>query len=767
MLVAWFGRYWPASEWTVLPRTQLIAKARQVAQHFGVDAEESKARTAAAVSNSLLHELQQHASDPQARSVSPLSLRITFKAKQDDRTALVGIDSTGQPLSWHAPEKYRPKRLFASEEEAASDAFRLFAGAQASAYGARTRSMGKDAFTEDYVWKLRPSAHSRLEQRIKVSTKDSVVQSAERSASFSSQSSSSDDDADSGDAPGYWNFLGAIFGLTCTAGLVVTLGIYVLWLVRRAVSHRFPVRVAGAALLVMVVALLAGSAGEKMRSNEDAGPAFEAFFTACAILCSVTVGRGISAGARRKWMSLEQLCLLAPMGRSTGYSIVAGVLFSPLLLAIPFLITGCGWFGGSSVLGRNADLFYSTAPLLDSFNVGADLSLLGFFGFGVPALQRTVRIRALFWLIVLPVGAVFFADETRVVTGPLAAPLIAGVCALLIYGFLYIYFDLLAVVTLQLAQALLLGSLILGTKGESNWSLVGALGCSLLLAYWFLWRGETVTEGDPAATIPALADFRAEREKLKAEFSLARRAQQDMLPQTPPTVAGFSLAASCTPSLEVGGDLYDFFKLPDGRIGIGVADVSGKGVPAALYMTLTKGLLASITRNNSELVSVVEEVNKHLHGVTRKKVFVTMALGFLDADGRVLECVRAGHNPVVWRQASLDRTTLVSPGGLGLGITASRVFSTQLKVATMALSIGDAVVFYSDGITEAMNSGLEQFGEERLMESVQKADNLDAAATRNCILGDVRDFLGGVHPQDDMTLVVLRVGAPEVEAALG
>ena len=245
---------------------------------------------------------------------------------------------------------------------------------------------------------------------------------------------------------------------------------------------------------------------------------------------------------------------------------------------------------------------------------------------------------------------------------------------------------------------------------------------------------------------------------MQAEFSVARRAQQGMLPQVPPQIPGYSIAASCTPSLEVGGDLYDFLQLPDGRVGIGVADVSGKGVPAALYMTLTKGLLASVSADSAQLSSVVGEVNRHLHSVTRKKVFVTMALGFLDPEKRHLQCVRAGHNPMVWRQASQDKTTLVAPPGLGLGITASKIFGMQLKVAEMNLAEGDAVVFYSDGITEAMNDKLEQFGEERLMEIVAQTDNLDAAATHDSILRAVRAFLNGIHPQDDMTLVVLRVG---------
>jgi serine phosphatase RsbU (regulator of sigma subunit) len=470
------------------------------------------------------------------------------------------------------------------------------------------------------------------------------------------------------------------------------------------------------------------------------------------------VGRGISSAARPKWLSLEQLCRLAPVAKATGDSLAAGVFYSPLLTAIPFLIVGCGLFPHSSVAAQNLETLYSPAPILDSGDLSAALCLLGFFGFGVPVLERMVRFRWLRWLIALPLGTAFFAYETHAVNGPLAAALTAGLCTLALFWFLYARFDLLAVLTLQFASGVVLSIFMLAQKGLGIWPLVLALGAVLATAFWFARRGSTVAEGDPLATNPALTGFRAEREKLHAEFSVARRAQQGMLPQASPDIPGYSIAGSCTPSLEVGGDLYDFLKLPDGRIGIGVADVSGKGVPAALYMTLTKGLLASVSKDKSELTSVVEEVNRHLHGETRNKVFVTMALGFLDAENRIMQCVRAGHNPVVWRQASQGVTTLVAPGGLGLGITVNRVFSSQLKMVEMRLSEGDAVVFYSDGLTEAMNSSLEQFGEERLMEAVERTDQLDAAAAHDSILRTVRTFLDGVHPQDDMTLVVLRVG---------
>jgi serine phosphatase RsbU (regulator of sigma subunit) len=457
-------------------------------------------------------------------------------------------------------------------------------------------------------------------------------------------------------------------------------------------------------------------------------------------------------------MSLEQLSWLAPVAKSTGESLAAGVLCSPMLVAIPFLIAGCGLFGQSTVVvPQDLEVLYSRIPVLESLNVPSLVYALGFFGFGVPVLGRVFRYRWLRWAIVLPLGTVFFANAVRVVTGPLPAPLTAGFFTLALFGFLYKYFDLLAVLTLQLTSGIVLSMLMLAHTGGSIGPFVLVLVCSLGVAFWIATRGQAVVTGDTRAVNPELGFFRAEREKLQAEFSVARRAQEGMLPRHPPEIPGYTIAASCTPSLEVGGDLYDFLELPDGRIGLGVADVSGKGVPAALYMTLTKGLLASVSQDGADLATVVEQVNKHLHSVTRKKVFVTMALGFLDAEKRVLQCVRAGHNPMVWRQREKDTTTLVSPSGLGMGITASAVFRNQMKVEEMALAEGDAVVFYSDGITEAMNSQLEQFGEQRLMDVVAQTDHLDAAQTHDLILSAVREFLGGVHPQDDMTLVVLRV----------
>jgi sigma-B regulation protein RsbU (phosphoserine phosphatase) len=138
-------------------------------------------------------------------------------------------------------------------------------------------------------------------------------------------------------------------------------------------------------------------------------------------------------------------------------------------------------------------------------------------------------------------------------------------------------------------------------------------------------------------------------------------------------------------------------------------------------------------------------------------MFVTMAFAVLDPEAKRVDYVRAGHNPVVWRRISARETRLLRGGGIGLGIAAPALFNKTLTIETLDLAAGDALVFYSDGLTEAMNESLEEFGEERLIAAVERADGMQAAAARDSILREVRQFLRGVHAQDDLTIAVLRV----------
>jgi sigma-B regulation protein RsbU (phosphoserine phosphatase) len=230
-----------------------------------------------------------------------------------------------------------------------------------------------------------------------------------------------------------------------------------------------------------------------------------------------------------------------------------------------------------------------------------------------------------------------------------------------------------------------------------------------------------------------------------------------MLPSSAPSIPGYDIAAVCRPSREVGGDLYDFLPLSGGRYGIVVADVSGKGVPAAVYMTLTKGLLASVSEDRDNPGEILKEVNRHLYAACNRQLFVTLFLGIIDPATNTFTFSRAGHNPPVWRQAARNETSLLRPQGIGLGLDNGTVFNRSLAVEQIQVSPSDGLFLYSDGISEAMNSRNEEYGEERLMRIAARTDGLGAKDARDMVLADVGEFLGRTAPQDDQTLVVVRV----------
>ena len=766
ILAIWFGKLWPAANWNLRSRAELIQQAHRVSSHFGLDTSGWTPLLTTEISKSLVNYKREHPNDAYARTVSPLSVKVLFVHKVDGKKAEVGLDSSGAPLLWSPPKDFAGLKRYSTSEAAAKDAFQFMAGANLGGFRPRSAPERQDDNqTDRYTWTRETATYSDLRPVIQVDSKNGSIWRAE----LHFPSSSDDDEAGASGDRRFWDFLSGVFGFLGFGGMIVILALCVQWMVRRTVSYRFPLLLSGVNLLLLLAAFVLGNGGEsawsKFQATEDfpADVPLGALIAAVLTACVIAAGRGLSETARGKWISLEELCRLSPVSQPSGFSLAAGLLFAPLLAAIPFSLAASGLFSHCYIDLRGLDAVYSRIPLADSIGTPVDPYLLGFFGFFVPALSSRVRTRWFRLTLIVILGVFYFAYDVRTITGPFSAALVSGVLTLGVFWFLYATFDLLAILAAQMASAMLT-ALLMVFHGPSpgalsgSWPIVAALVVWIGTAFWLMNRGRPDPVGDPRATFPTVTGFRAEREKLKAEFSVARRAQEGMLPQTAPLIDGYSIAASCTPSLEVGGDLYDFLTTSDGRFGIGVADVSGKGVPAALYMTLTKGLLASITKDSSDLPQVIEAVNRHLHTVTRKKVFVTMALGFLDPQKRQLHYVRAGHNPIVWRQAGRKSTTLVAPGGMGLGITAGRVFASQTKMAKMDLDEGDAVVFYSDGVTEAMNSSLEQFGEQRLMDAVERTDHLDATGAHNSILGEVREFLNGVHPQDDMTLVVLRVG---------
>jgi sigma-B regulation protein RsbU (phosphoserine phosphatase) len=296
----------------------------------------------------------------------------------------------------------------------------------------------------------------------------------------------------------------------------------------------------------------------------------------------------------------------------------------------------------------------------------------------------------------------------------------------------------------------------------AGWQTALAYGAVLAGAAVLAWAGRSHDEDAVQEQMkPHGADkSRSERSRLEADFAVARRAQQNLLPDRPPAVDGYSVAAVCRPAREVGGDLYEFPRLADGRQAYGVADVSGKGVPAALYMTLTKGLLTAATRHSKDLGEIASLLNRHLLATGKHRTFVTMSLVAERETPGEFEHIRAGHNPpLLWRREAGPR--FLQPRGLGLGLARKVTFEQTLETEQFQLGHGDILVLYSDGLVEAMNRNREQFGEERLSEVVSGCDGMEASEVQERILEAVDRFTAGAESHDDLTVLVLVAKAAE------
>jgi len=250
--------------------------------------------------------------------------------------------------------------------------------------------------------------------------------------------------------------------------------------------------------------------------------------------------------------------------------------------------------------------------------------------------------------------------------------------------------------------------------------------------------------------------FHDELEKKNAELAVARRIQESFLPARVPSIEGFDLAAQSIPAREVGGDFYDVI-LRDGRapFGLIIADVSGKGIPAALFMALSRTVTRANAKWHRDASLAVGNANRMISDDAPFGMFVTLCYVLIDPESRVLSCVNAGHNPPLLVRAG-GSCTEIAPAGPALGILPDAEFSEE----RITLSPGDLLVLYTDGITESINARGEEYGRERLVDLALRNRGRCAREVLDLIKADVADHAAGMPQFDDITLVVLKVGSP-------
>jgi serine phosphatase RsbU (regulator of sigma subunit) len=246
------------------------------------------------------------------------------------------------------------------------------------------------------------------------------------------------------------------------------------------------------------------------------------------------------------------------------------------------------------------------------------------------------------------------------------------------------------------------------------------------------------------------------RERLESELETARKIQQRLLPHIMPEVPGFEIAGTSLPSQQVGGDYFDFLDMGEGQLGIAIADVSGKGIPAALLMANLQASLHAQVIRPAEVGEITSRINDLLVDSTDANMFATFFYGILDRSVSAFTSTNAGHNPPMLLRKD-GRIERLETGGLLLGFMADQEY--QQKAVT--LEPGDVLVLFTDGITEAVDSTLETmadnlFGEDRLIDVIKEYRAATAREVQSAILEALSEFTGSSPQSDDITLVVIK-----------
>ena len=246
-----------------------------------------------------------------------------------------------------------------------------------------------------------------------------------------------------------------------------------------------------------------------------------------------------------------------------------------------------------------------------------------------------------------------------------------------------------------------------------------------------------------------------EKKEIEGELKNAREVQRVLLPQEDPVITGFRVNATNVPAKIISGDYYDYIDLPDGKLGLAIADVSGKGVPAGLLMAMCRSLLRAVSLTYASPSAVLSAVNRYLFPDIREDMFISMIYGILDPTDGSLTFARAGHEPALIYRKATGKVDISKPRGLALGIDSGNVFERVTTDERIMLASGDCVLLYTDGVKEALDASEEEFGLERLSETFRQTAQLGAEAVVKQVQEVVKSFTGNGLQMDDVTIVAI------------
>ncbi len=372
-----------------------------------------------------------------------------------------------------------------------------------------------------------------------------------------------------------------------------------------------------------------------------------------------------------------------------------------------------------------------------------------------------VRIRFSRWLACALFCVLFALAVGHLL--PFGPPVLALFGAFLIGLFFFSAMEawglLAAMALLYVPMAFTKVALLLTAQGSSM-LIQGWLSVGVLVAGFFA-LGYVALFGRPMESVseyvPEYLARMRERERFARELEIAKGVQERFLPKEKPEIPGFSLATCCIPAMEVGGDYYDYLPLPDGKWLLLLGDISGKGVKAAFYMTLAKGILHAIAFSEGYHTEILRRLNLVFGSQSEPGIFLTLCALVLDPATRDVQILSAGHNPPFLLNE--DGAKVLKPRGLVLGLMNDEVFLKSLRDVQMKLEPGDSLVLYTDGVTEAMDRDCQEFDMARLQKSLGKVRDGDPEAVLSAVVKDVEKFQNGAPQADDLTIMVVKCNA--------
>ncbi len=446
---------------------------------------------------------------------------------------------------------------------------------------------------------------------------------------------------------------------------------------------------------------------------------------------------------------------------AVGHSLITGVLTSLVLLGIA--ATGYALIDHSIRNPLENKLFFSESYYFSPWHIFAT------------SLFWTVLISAgLFGCIISRVGLATSNRWIPLAIGTLALPLMisagletsspAGLVFIIgLLGFSmtwlfqkYDHLALLVTVFFFLVAWTTADSLFLSGSPDRflSWGVYGLMMIMLGFGGYLSLNGNDY-EHLPELTPDYIREI-AREQRVERELEIARQVHQSFLPVKLPDIDRVDVAASCKAAFDVGGDYYDVIPVDENHVAFVIGDVSGKGIQAAFYMTMIKGMFRSLVKEIPTPLPLLSRINQLFYENARRGSFISVCYGLLDTRSGLLKYARAGHNPAILIRSEENKPELIRSGGMALGLTKGAEFESTLTEKTIQLHHGDTVLFYTDGLTEATDVRNNMYGDERLLAEISISPHKTATELLDGLHNNVFSFLGQESISDDLTLLVAR-----------